>query len=51
MDQEQKKYITLQNENRNLRETLRQEDIALQERETAIVERDRYIDQVEVKVK
>lgn len=51
LDQEQKIYQALQGDNRHFKETLRLQDIALQERETAIVERDRYIDQLEVKVK
>lgn len=38
-------------ENKHLKETLKQGDIGLMERENAIVERDRYIDQLEQKLK
>jgi dynactin complex subunit len=38
-------------ENKHLKETLKQGDIGLMERETAIVERDKYIDQLESNLK
>lgn len=51
LELEFKKYQSLQSENKHLKETLRQGDLALIEREGAIVERDRYIDQLEANVK
>ena len=51
LELEYKKYQTIFSDNRQLKESLKQGDMCIQEREAAIVERDRYIDQLEIKLK
>jgi hypothetical protein len=51
LEQEYKRYQSVMAENKHLRDTLKQGDLGLMEREAAIVERDKYIDQLEVNLK
>ena len=51
LEQEYKRYQQVMAENKYLKETLKQGDIGLVERENAITERDKYIDQLEQNLK